>query len=673
MKNFRKNIDKKVWGVLGKQQTYYSPNQFVGERVPLNANPLEAWDTKRSRYKRVDLVPKQNDGQQAGVVPEASSSVVVVTPTPTPTITQTNTPTPSFTPTQTETNTPTPTLTPSSTPFNLPSTPDLWYDATNVGSIDYITSGGTDYVSGWRSVGNYNKTLTGTTTDTMPVWSASTLFPGNPKIIRFNKSTTTTLRDFLTQRFDSTVMTGEGITVFTVIAKPSILDYNAAGSTTGFGLQFNLYSGDTTTGGYTPMPPSNTAPRNINNSIGAGANLIQLQNANSGITVSNPYSYSATNLNDKFLLTQAIPFPTGNPYFEINQSGGTLTNAITGTPVTTFNAFTLGATVSSGGTITASNSGCELAEIMIYTRELTVQEQDAVQNYLRDKWRYDEWASPVPTPTQTASSTQTPTQTTTNTPSLTPTNTPTPSAPPFNPLTLNPMIWVDFNDASTLSLRSGQFVQSASNKGNWTAFTGFSQTTAANQPSWSASTMGTSKSAVTISNDFLESSTIPTGSTWNTFAVLKYGGTDPFSVINVASTFGAAQSWSNLYAQRQLDRYVNFKVEGTDEYRRSFSGYTGFNTTHIAQGYMSNSALTIVDYFNINNSAQTETIESNSNTTTGWPGAITNSPFFRIINNEEFGASIPGEIGEIYMFDKELTSTEQANLINYLKTKWGIT
>ena len=669
MKNFSANNkgSRKVWGVLGKQKEYYTPSHFLGEKVPLNANAFDAWDAKKSRYKRIDGV-YGNDGQQGGVVPQVANT----TPTPTPTITQTNTPsqtqtntpsqTPSFTPTQTQTNTPTPTLTPSSTPFNLPSTPDLWYDATNIGSIDYITSGGTDYVSGWRSVGTYQKYLSGTTTDTMPVWSASTLFPGNPKIIRFNKSATTGLRDFLTQRFDSTVITGAGITIFTVIAKPSILDYGATGSNTGFGLQFYLYSGNTTTGGFTPMPPSQTAPRNINNSIGAAPNSIQLQSQNSGIVVQNPYSYSATNLNDKFLLTQAIPFPTGYPYVEINQSGATLTNAITGTPITTFNSFTLGAIINSGGTITASNSGCELAEIMIYTRELTVQQQEAVQNYLRDKWRYDEWASPVPTPTQTAS----PTQTTTNTP--------TPSTtPPFNPLVLNPMIWLDFNDSSTLSLRSGQFVQSVSNKGNWTAFTGFSQTTAANQPSWSASTMGTGKSAVTISNDFLESSTIPTGSTWNSFVVLKYGGTDPFAPLQVNSTFGAAQSWSNLYAQRQLDRYANFKIEGANEYRRAFNGYTGFNTTHVAQGYMSNSALTIVDYFNINNSAQTETIEANTNTTTGWPGAITNSPLFRIINNEEFGSSIPGEIGEIYMFDKELTSTDQANLINYLKTKWGIT
>jgi hypothetical protein len=278
---------------------------------------------------------------------------------------------------------------------------------------------------------------------------------------------------------------------------------------------------------------------------------------------------------------------------------------------------------------------------------------------------------PIPTPTNTSSPTQTPTNTPTV--SLTQTNTPTPSATPISPSSLNPMIWIDFNNTSTLTLRSGQYITSVSNLGNWTAFTGFSQTTAANQPSWSASTMGTGMSAVTISNDFLQSETILTGSTWNTFIVLKFGGTSPFAPLQQNGTFGGANSWSNLYAQRQLSRYANYKIEGANEYRRGFDGYTDFNTTHIAQGYMSNSALTIVNYFNVNNLPQTETIVSNTNTTTGWPGAIPNSPVFRIINNEEFGSSINGEIGEIIMFDKELTSTQQTNLTNYLKVKWGIT
>jgi hypothetical protein len=288
--------------------------------------------------------------------------------------------------------------------------------------------------------------------------------------------------------------------------------------------------------------------------------------------------------------------------------------------------------------------------------------------------------TPSITPTTTPTMTNTQTQTTTPTPSITPTNTntptttttstPTPSAPSFNPLTLNPMIWIDFNDTSTLSLRSGQFVQSVSNKGNWTSFTGFSQTTAAIQPSWSASTMGTGMSAVTISNDFLQAPSNLTGSSWNTFAVMKYDGTNPFGLISING--GGGRAWSNLYPERNNSRYANYRIDTAGfEYRANFTGFTGFNTTHIAQGYMSNSATTIVDYMTVNNSGLTETITSNSVPSTGFPGSIT-SPVFRIINVDEFQTPISGEIGEIYMFDKELTSTQQTNLINFLKTKWGI-
>lgn len=133
----KRNPSRKVWGVLGKQQTF-RPNLFQGETLPLNANPLEPWDTLKSKYRRVDLVPKQEkvvqpiqaaeNAGQGGVViipppvppPVVSPSPSSVTPTvtPTPTITPTNTSTPTGTPTNTPTNTNTPTtsVTPTVTP-----------------------------------------------------------------------------------------------------------------------------------------------------------------------------------------------------------------------------------------------------------------------------------------------------------------------------------------------------------------------------------------------------------------------------------------------------------------------------------------------------------------------------------------------------------------------------
>lgn len=109
-------IDKRVWGVLGKQQTYYSPLKALEgkTKVPLNANSFESWDSKKSRYYRVDGVP--NHIQQHGVVPQdAITPTPSPSPSPTITVTPTNTNTPSITcsvtPTITETITPTPSCT----------------------------------------------------------------------------------------------------------------------------------------------------------------------------------------------------------------------------------------------------------------------------------------------------------------------------------------------------------------------------------------------------------------------------------------------------------------------------------------------------------------------------------------------------------------------------------
>ena len=73
MRNFKIG---RTWGVLGKQQTFYGPTHFMGEKVPLNNNPFNSWDVKKSNYRRIDGM--SNDAQQGGVDPQD-------TPTPTPT------------------------------------------------------------------------------------------------------------------------------------------------------------------------------------------------------------------------------------------------------------------------------------------------------------------------------------------------------------------------------------------------------------------------------------------------------------------------------------------------------------------------------------------------------------------------------------------------------------
>jgi hypothetical protein len=385
MRNFGKqNIGKKTWGVLGKQQTYfYQPGLATNkEKTPLNANPMDAWDLKKSRYRRIDLMPKvqmENDGQQAGVVPQVSATPAV-SPTPTPTTTTTSTPTP------------TPTITPSSTPFPLPETPSLWYDATNIGSIDYISSGGTDYVAAWRSIGTYQKVLTGTTTDTMPVWSGSSLFPSSQLVVRFNKSATAGLRDFLTQRFDSTVVPVSGSSVFMVVGNPGF-NYSASTTVNGFGFNMLLYSGNTTTGGFIPTPSS--FPVNYGTAFNSGTNnVLQLNITYSGYSIigNGITAFSASNLNNKFLYTHVIPYPSGLPNFALNNSTTATTANITGTTASNINAISIGTVPTSGGTLSTNiNPGVEIGEIMVFGRPLTAGEQTQVQNYLKDKWNYTSW------------------------------------------------------------------------------------------------------------------------------------------------------------------------------------------------------------------------------------------------------------------------------------------
>jgi hypothetical protein len=153
---------------------------------------------------------------------------------------------------------------------------------------------------------------------------------------------------------------------------------------------------------------------------------------NYGVQVSNVFpNLSGASLNNKFLYTQVSPYPTGLPTLTVNNvtTAGTVT--ITGHTASNINAISLGtAAPSSGGSINVSfNAGAEVAEIMIFGRPLTAGEQTQFQNYLKDKWRYDEWAviPPSPTPTTTSTNTPTPTNTQTNTPTTTSTNTPTPT------------------------------------------------------------------------------------------------------------------------------------------------------------------------------------------------------------------------------------------------------
>lgn len=386
MKNFKNNnIGKKTWGVLGKQQTYYYQPGLAqqGEKTPLNADAFTAWDYKKSKYRRVDLMPRQmeNDGQQAGVVPQVTSTPVPdVSPTPTPSFTPTATVTPTMTVT--------PTITPSSTPYPLPETPALWYDSTNLGSIDYITSGGTDYVSTWRSIGTYQKALSGSSINNMPIWSGSSRFPDSPLVVRFTKTSNTALIKWLSQRFDSTPIPQSGITVFQVVANPAGGSF-VFGSASAFLYTVAFLSGNTTTGGFTPP-----LQLNYSETLGNPGNGFQVVSNINGVATTNSVTsvISGNAINNMFLYHQSIAQASGSSPFTLNNTGSTLTLPITGTNVGNITSVSLGAPFASGGTVnTTILSSVEMGEVMMFNRVLTVGETTQVINYLKDKWKYTSW------------------------------------------------------------------------------------------------------------------------------------------------------------------------------------------------------------------------------------------------------------------------------------------
>jgi hypothetical protein len=633
--------NNRTWGVLGKRQTFLSPSDILANKpkTPLNANPLDAWDTKKSKFRRVDLVPKvpaENDGQQAGVV--GTGSTPDVTPTPTSSVT------------------PTPSITPSSTPYPLPIQPVLWYDSTNLGSIDYISSGGTNYISAWRSVGTIQKTLSGDSINTMPIWSGSSQLPGSPLIVRFDKNNNTALQDYLTQRFDSTLIPYSGLTVFQVFAKPNGLTYADTTNAVGFGYPFALVSGNTTNGGFT----SGTTPTFlVNISVNAPANTNTIVNAKREFTYLNNTSvtnFSAATLNNKFLYHVAMPYPTGSVYFEINQSGGTNTTLpiTASTPNTAFNQVYLGRQWgNSGGTLTnINNAGAELGEIMVFNRELTIEEQEQVQNYLRDKWRYDEWASPVPTPTPT----YTPTQTTTTTPTPTTTTTPTPSSSStaFNPNSIPDLFqWFDASDTSYMTLRSDAGVNYIT---GWTGKTGgsFTQATASAQPFLENVSGYTYSGASFFGTRWLLNNTIsaatPSGTTTFIVGYNDYDPTgSPFLIWDAGTPEGVSSGFLNsaAYEMRVVDQKMAISTYNTIPKQPRYISWVRGNSGGAAGS--------------INGTAMTGTATFSS------PANITQMR----MSTSSTGTDNTGAIFEVLMYNRTLTTTETNNVLTYLENKWG--
>ena len=611
----------------------------------------------------------KNNGQQ--VLPSPTPSVTPsITPSETPTNTPSVTPSETPSPTPSVTQTQTPSITPSSTPYPLPIQPNLWFDGSDSSYMSIIPSGGTEYISTWTSKGINGWVMSAANTNQMAQFSASTQMPGNPKIARFTSGATSAFHSSM-RSYNNTPITYTGGTWFVVWAVPSGLTYTQAG-------QFNnrAYSGFTNGG---LIPSGIQAQCLVNNSPSntfTSASVISGYSFPMGIT-----AVSAATINNKVLARTSQPSGLGGfGVWEINQSAGTTSTSYTATTnVGLVNSYNMGCTTTSAGTITNIGSNYEICDIMWYDSVLSNSDIEAIELYLKDKWRYDEWASPVPTATPTASNTSTPTPSITAsqtmTPSITPTNTtsptPTPSATPFSPSSLSPDIWIDFSDTSTMTFRTGtNNLTKITNKGTNSSLTAFTQNTQANQPVVTASTVftGVTISAVTCSNDFLVSNAnSPTGNSVTFVCVV--GRTSSSDTSTSLYGFDNGTYLKNFYWNRNStsSRSAFFDVGPATYYRTDVTNpvtNTWSGQTYIE--FISTTGASQLDYYYTNTSGMTETLAAGSTYTQNSPGAAT----LNLFNTDGTTANI--QVGEMLFIYRELTSNERTDLTTYLKTKWGL-
>jgi hypothetical protein len=548
---------------------------------------------------------------------------------PSPTATAEVTPTPSITPT----NTLTPSVTPSSTPFPFIQ-PSLWFDASDSTTMNLILSGGTTYISQLTSKGTSNWTLTGQTSDRYPTYSASTSLPGSPNIIRFTPNATTSLRKALVA-FDRPTLTHTGSTLFMVWSQPA--------GTPAF--QNQLYSGNTN--GTLAQSGTDTFDRLQFATIGTNIANTNLYPQSSSQSVSIPAPFSATNLNGKYLMKVVLPANPGYGSWELNQSGGTGASLFTGTTVTPqWNAINLGCTSNNTQQLFFTNTNIELAEMMVYNSELTSAEQEAVELYLRDKWRYDEWASPVPTPTATPQVTTTPTPSFTPTNTITPTTTQTPSSTP-----------PAFSPSGVTDLQYWFMADSGATVSSWTNYGllggSATQTVALNQGQIiTGATLGSyTGTAVQFDNgrDFYTANTASISTTSHTSYLVYKPYSSSASGWAVGTKTGSTYTWY----------YQNYAGATSGVTRNQVGEYRTFRNT---------AAQLII-------SSGSTDLTASRNDVLGVSGSTTASSA-TTANLLEFGYDAGGSISqgiqvfEWVFFNKVLSASEHTDMVNYLKTKY---
>ena len=353
------------------------------------------------------------------------------------------------------------------------------------------------------------------------------------------------------------------------------------------------------------------------------------------------------------MLKVVLPANPGFGSWELNQSAGTSSILFTGTTVSPrWNAINIGCTTNTTQQLYSLNSNIELAEMMVYNYELSSAEQESVELYLKDKWRYDEWASPVPTPTATPQVTATPTPsvsptvtpTLTNSPTVTTSPTPSSTPPAFSPSGVtNLQYWFMADSGATVS--------------SWTNYGGqggsATQTAAANQPV--IKTNSTLGSFTGTSVQFLNSADFMTGTT----SSLNIQNHTSYIVYKPVTSSASNFSIGLLSATTYNWFYQNWESAGTGSTRMNRGQYRtpvvdGAPALIVSSGSTSGVIASRNDVLGVSATTALTGVLTDRYNLAGGGGA----------NTADY------QLFEWIFYSRQLTSTEHANVINYLKTKY---
>lgn len=248
----------------------------------------------------------------------------------------------------------------------------------------------------------------------------------------------------------------------------------------------------------------------------------------------------------------------------------------------------------------------------------------------------------------------------------------------FVPTTISDLIaWYDLSDVSTITLRTGtDYIEQIDDKsGNGYNMT---QSTATNQPLYSASTTNPSLSAATfdgIDNWITGDRGAITNPTEKSVFVMGRGYNKAGSVPGVGTgnqldgmlmiegpSFSYSPNWF----------YVGKNNSGTEVYNQAYSDQDKWTYSTLVGTPL------IYSYFSTDNTAAgfTRSVVNGDNTpdasSTG--SGVIDARYMRfganLHNTSNFVQKLYGEIGEAFNFDRILTNGETAQLDRYLQYKW---